>query len=180
MTGTRFQTALIAHGRGQSGSSVRTFYGGYMSKLALQIVTGLVGIIPVATGVLALMGVLGPVYVALGVPRIVLLDSNLRFFGGVWLGLGLALCWLIPTIERQTVLFRVLWGMIFIGGIGRILSMMLLGWPPVAFVVFTAIEMVGAPLCIWWQVRVSKHELRHVEVDPRPDLSRNPQLLNSI
>ena len=151
-----------------------------MSKLALQIVTGLVGIIPVATGSLALMGVSGPVYVALGVPRIVLLDSNLRFFGGVWLGLGLALCWLIPSIERKTVLFRVLWGMIFIGGIGRVLSMMLMGWPPVFFVVFTAIEIVGAPLCIWWQARVSKHEPRRVKDDPRLNLPRNPQLLESI
>jgi hypothetical protein len=139
-----------------------------------------VGIIPVATGLLALMGVSGSVYVALGVPRIVLLDSNLRFFAGVWLALGLALCWLIPTIERQTVLFRVLWGMIFIGGIGRVLSMMLLGWPPVIFVVFTAIEIVGAPLCIWWQGRVSKHELRRVEDDPRPDSPRTSALLESV
>lgn len=130
-----------------------------MSKLALQIVTGLLGVVPVATGLLGLLGVEDPVYVAVGVPRIVLLDTNLRFYSGVWLGLGLAFLWLIPTIERQTVLFRVLWGMIFIGGIGRLLSMMRLGgWPPpVAFVAFTAIEIVGAPLFIWWQSRVSKY-----------------------
>jgi uncharacterized protein DUF4345 len=61
-----------------------------------------------------------------------------------------------PTIERQTVLFRVLWGMIFIGGIGRLLSMIMLGWPPVAFVAFTAIEIAGAPLFIWWQSRMAR------------------------
>ena len=127
-----------------------------MSKLALQIVLGLLAIIPVATGLLGLLGVEEPVYVAAGVPPIVLLDTNLRFYSGVWVGLGLALYWLIPTIERQTVLFRVLWGMIFIGGIGRLLSMIMLGWPPVAFVAFTAIEIVGAPLFIWWQSRVAR------------------------
>ena len=127
-----------------------------MNKFNLQIATGLLGTIPVATGLLGMMGVQDPVYVAAGVPPIVLLDTNLRFFSGVWVGLGLALWWLIPTIERQTVLFRVLWGMIFIGGIGRLLSMIMLGWPPVAFVAFTAIEIVGAPLFIWWQSRVAR------------------------
>src|ERR1700686_1750411 len=105
-----------------------------MSKLTLQVVMGLLGIIPVATGLLGLTGVADPFYAAVGVPPIVLLDTNLRFYSGVWLGLGLALYWLIPTIERQTVLFRVIWAMIFLGGIGRLLSMMLLAWPPVPFV----------------------------------------------
>ena len=143
-----------------------------MTKRALQITMGLLGIIPVATGLLGLMGVEDPVYVAVGVPPIVLLDTNLRFYSGVWLGLGLALYWLIPTIERQTVLFRVLWGMIFIGGIGRLLSMMLLTWPPVPFVAFTALEILGAPLFMWWQSRVSKFERRRVDDDRRISGSR--------
>jgi hypothetical protein len=117
---------------------------------------GLLGLIPIATGLLGLLGVADPFYVAAGVPPIVMLDSNLRFFSGVWLALGLALYWLIPKIERQTVLFRVLWAMIFVGGIGRLLSMAMLAWPPVPFVAFTALEIVGAPLFIVWQTRLSK------------------------
>jgi len=127
-----------------------------MNKFNLQIVMRLLGIIPVATGLLGMMGVHDPVYVAAGVPPIVLLDTNLRFYSGVWVGVGLALWWLIPTIERQTILFRVLWGMIFIGGIGRLLSIIMLEWPPVPFVGFTAIEIVGAPLFIWWQSHVAR------------------------
>jgi uncharacterized protein DUF4345 len=90
------------------------------------------------------------------VPPIVLLDTNLRFYSGVWLGLGLALYWVIPRIETESDLFREIWAMIFIGGIGRLLSMMLLASPPFAFVAFTALEIVGAPLFILWQFRVSK------------------------
>ena len=127
-----------------------------MNKFNLQIVTGLLGIIPVATGLLGMKGVHDPVYVAAGVPPIVLLDTNLRFYSGVWVGAGLALWWLIRTIERQTVLFRVLWGMIFIGGIGRLLSMTMLAWSPIPFVAFTAIEIIGAPFFIWWQYRVAR------------------------
>jgi uncharacterized protein DUF4345 len=67
-----------------------------MNKVTLQIATGLLGIVPVATGLLGMMGVNNPEYVAAGVPPIVLLDTNLRFFSGVWVGLGLALWWLIP------------------------------------------------------------------------------------
>jgi Domain of unknown function (DUF4345) len=147
---------FIAHGRGQSGARVRMSDRSTMSKRALQIATGLLAMIPVATGLLGLLGVEDPVYVAVGVPRIVLLHTNLRFYSGVWVVLGLALWWLIPTIQRQTVLFRALWGMIFIGGVGRLLSMITLEWPPIPFVAFTAIEIVGAPLFIWWQFKVAR------------------------
>lgn len=150
-----------------------------MTKFNLQIVTGLVGIIPIATGLLGMMGVDDPVYVAAGVPPNVLLDTNLRFFAGAWVGLGLALYWLIPTIERQTVLFRVLWGMVFIGGVGRLLSLIMLGWPPVAFVAFTAIEIVGAPFFIWWQGRLSKDERRRVDEGLSPESPPRPELLKA-
>jgi hypothetical protein len=85
-----------------------------------------------------------------------LLDSNLRFFSGVWLGLGLALYWLIPKIEKQTVLFRVIWGMIFIGGVGRLISMLFQGLPPIPFIGFTILEIVSAPIFVSWQARLAK------------------------
>ena len=50
------------------------------------------------------------------------------FFGGVWLGLGLAMLYLVPSIERQTVLFQALWGAVFLGGIGQALSSRLLAF----------------------------------------------------
>jgi hypothetical protein len=114
-----------------------------MNKRWLQIATGLLGVIPVVTGIITMFGLGDPIYAAAKIPANALLDSNLRFFGGVWSGLGLALYWLIPGIDRQTVLFRVLWGMIFLGGIGRLLSMMFLGAPPLPFIGFTALEIIG-------------------------------------
>jgi hypothetical protein len=127
-----------------------------MSKRGLQIVTAVLGLVPVATGLIGLLGVRDPLYTAIGVPPLAVLDSNLRFFSGVWLGLGLALLWLIPRIERETALFRVFWGMIFLGGIGRLLSMLTLALPPLPFIGFTALEIVGAPLFILWQARLAK------------------------
>jgi hypothetical protein len=127
-----------------------------MNKRGLQIATGLLGVIPVVIGIITMFGLSDPIYAAANIPANALLDSNLRFFGGVWLGLGLALYWLIPSIDRQTVLFRVLWGMIFLGEIGRLLSMIFLGAPPLPFIGFTALEIIGAPFFIWWQARLER------------------------
>jgi Domain of unknown function (DUF4345) len=70
-----------------------------MSRLVLQICTALLALIPIARGIVSMLGPEAPV-----------LDSNLRFFWGVCLGIGLAMLWLVPSIERQGTLFRALWG----------------------------------------------------------------------
>jgi hypothetical protein len=46
--------------------------------------------------------------------------------------------------------------MIFLGGIGRLLSMLFLGWPPIPFIAFTVLEIVGAPIFVAWQARLGK------------------------
>jgi hypothetical protein len=127
-----------------------------MNKRGLQIATALLGAIPVLTGIISMFGLSDPLYASAGIPANVLLDSNLRFFGGVWLGLGLSLYLLIPNIEKQTLLFRVLWGMIFLGGIGRLASMFFLALPPLPFIGFTVLEIIGAPIFVWWQARLSR------------------------
>ena len=126
-----------------------------MSRRALQVVTGLLGAIPVLTGALTMLGLSDPIYASANLPPHALLDSNLRFFGGLWLVLGLSLYVLIPRIERETLLFRTLWLMIFAGGVGRLLSMAFVGLPPWPFVGFTLLEIVGAPVFIAWQARVA-------------------------
>ncbi|OYT93815.1 MAG: hypothetical protein CFE43_00235 [Burkholderiales bacterium PBB3] len=125
-----------------------------MSKRALQIATALLGAVPVITGVVGLMGLSDPLYAALHLPQDATLDSNMRFFGGVWLGLGLSVWWLVPRIDQQTALFRAAWLMIALGGLGRLLSVAMVGLPLLPFVGFTVLEIVGAPLFIWWQNRV--------------------------
>jgi Domain of unknown function (DUF4345) len=127
-----------------------------MQKRPLQITIAILSLIPIVTGVITMMGVTDPLYVAAGIPRDALLDSNLRFFGGLWLGLGLTLLWLVPRIESETAIYRILWGMIFIGGIGRLLSVLFIGLPPLPFIGFTALEIIGAPLFILWQNKI-KH-----------------------
>lgn len=127
-----------------------------MYRRSLQIVSAVLGLIPIVTGLTGMTGIHDPLYAAAHLAPDVFLDSNLRFFGGVWLGLGVAMWWIVPTIEKQTLAFRILWGMIFAGGMGRLLSMVALGVPPVPFVGFTVLEIVGAPLMVLWQKSVAK------------------------
>jgi hypothetical protein len=133
------------------------------SRQGLQIVTAVLAVIPVVTGLIGLSGLHDPLYSRSGVIQDVLLDSNLRFLSGVWLGLGLALFWLIPQIEKQTVLFRVIWGAIFLGGIGRCLSMFLFAVPPPPFIAFTILEVIGAPFFILWQRQVANAAGKPIE-----------------
>jgi hypothetical protein len=136
-----------------------------MSKTALQITTALLGLIPVVTGAIGLSGLSDPLYASAGMPVVPVLDNNLRFFAGAWLGLGVALIWLVPRIDSQTALFRTIWGAIFLGGVGRLLSVVFAGWPPAPFIAFIALEIFGAPLFVFWQYRATRphnpQELSH-------------------
>jgi hypothetical protein len=116
-----------------------------------QAICAVLGLIPIITGVLSLMGLHNPEYRAAGIPMHVVLDSNLRFYGGIWLGLGVVFLWMVPRLRTETLLFRSFALMIFIGGIGRLIAMFAVGMPPVPFIAFTALEIVGMPLLAWWQ-----------------------------
>ncbi len=127
-----------------------------MSRLALQIVNGVVGLLTVGLGsVQVAFGVNSPLYAPANLPAFPILDSNLRFFGGMGLGLGLILLWIIPSIETHALVFRVVWLCAFLGGIGRLISVPVVGSPSSLLVSFTVLEVIGAPILIYWQYRIS-------------------------
>lgn len=75
--------------------------------------------------------------------------------GGIGMGLGLTLLWLTPSIEKRTVLFRAIWLCALAGGVGRLISAVVVGLPATPMIVFAAIEVPGVPLLIYWQNKVA-------------------------
>lgn len=134
-----------------------------MSRRALQVLTGILALVPILTGLVGMMGLDDPLYVAAALPRDATLDSNLRFYAGILCGLGLGALWLIPRIEAETKVFRLLWLMIFIGGLGRLVSLSLVGLPFFPFVGFTVLEVIGAPLFVWWQSQIARLPLEEAD-----------------
>jgi len=128
-----------------------------MSKRFLQFINALIALMTILLASMSLLfGVNSPVYKGMIIPEIPALDSNLRFFGGLGLGIGLILLWITPRIEKQTIIFRALWICAFLGGIGRIISMFTIGFPPKPMIIFTLIEVPLVPILIYWQWRVSQ------------------------
>jgi len=127
-----------------------------MSRLLLQATNGALAILTIfLAGASLVMGTDSPVY-SDGVPAIPSLDSNLRFMGGLGVGLGLTLLWLTPSIEKRTSLFRIIWLCALAGGIGRLVSAAVAGVPSTPILIFTLIEVPGVPFLIYWQHCVAK------------------------
>jgi hypothetical protein len=130
----------------------------------------IIGLAPLVMGFLGFYnGARGPLYTDATTCLSILLDSNLRYFHGLWLGTGFVTYWLIPRIERETTLFRAVWLMVFFGALGRIVSMLTVGLPANrTFLGLFVIELVGPPVFIYWQSRVAKAANASALVEPSP------------
>ena len=86
---------------------------------------------------------------------LVAVDYLFRAIAGIWFTLGLMFAYLVPMIEKHTVWFRFACLAIFMMGVGRLLSVTMLGAgtnPLFAMI----LELVFPPLLIWWQARVAR------------------------
>ena len=89
-----------------------------------------------------------------------LLNSQMRFYGTIWFGFGVLLCVCLTDIKKYSSLLRGSLAIVFLGGIGRIASLIQFGFPATtlgtAFVATViTIEIIGMPLLLWWHSRVA-------------------------
>jgi len=132
---------------------------------AFRAVLFVLAVIPLLTGALDL--VLGLQAVALiGAQlspegfRDPLLNGQFRFLSAIWFGFGVLLLVCLSDINKYSSLLRGSLAIVFLGGVGRVASLIQFGFPTgtqgVAFVVaVAAIEIIGMPFLLWWHSRVA-------------------------
>lgn len=114
---------------------------------ALQIVVGILSVIPAYFGALNLyLGASRFLDPASVVPA---LDSQFRFQSAVYLGLAGIIWWIIPRIDQYTALFRIIVFALFLGGLGRLYSFFAIGQPNPTMIGAMILELALPVLIIW-------------------------------
>ena len=101
-----------------------------------------------------MLGVSNPLYGTLPLPHEPLLDTNLRFYSGLWLVIGIAILATVRTFENHLGMYYLIWAMLFVGGVGRMMSLIIMGPPPFPIVALMILELSGAPLLAYWQTHM--------------------------
>ena len=83
------------------------------------------------------------------------IDSQLRFQSAWYLALAAIILWIVPRIDRETALFRIIIVGLFVGGVGRAWSWYTLGAPPVGMQFGMYLEL-ALPLLLPLQARVAR------------------------
>ncbi len=125
-----------------------------MSKKPLQIVLGLGALAALAIGLIAYLPGAAK-YFPDGADFPAKLDSEYRFMAGAFMGYAGMALYVAKNIETAVWPLRILCIAIFIGGLGRLLSILTVGPPPTGLYISMAVELLF-PLFIVWQNAVIK------------------------
>ncbi len=123
-----------------------------MSRRLLQFFVAVLGLVPVLAG---LAGAVMGSRMAAPTDGPIALDSHVRYLSGLLLATGLAFWSTIPRIEHQSARFRLLAALVVVGGLSRLVGLVLRGVPPPPMLAGLAMELGVTPLLCWWQYRVA-------------------------
>ena len=133
----------------------------------LQRTVAVLALVPVSAG---LFGILfGPALT--GDQVSVSADSHFRYLSGLLLGIGLLFWSTTPAIEEKTGRFRLLTLLVFIGGLARLLGLVLTGVPSLYMLASLALELVVTPILALWQTRIANG---YADTAGIADLTRDP------
>jgi len=122
-------------------------------RLWLQIAVALGGCVPVGAGLGGIW--LGP-RLAGAIAAPVPLDSHFRYLSGLLLAIGIAFWTTIPGVERQSRRFQLLTALVVVGGLGRLVSLIVEGPPDGPMFFGLAMELVITPALALWQARLAR------------------------
>jgi hypothetical protein len=120
-------------------------------KKLLQQAVGLAAILPVAAGLYGVLFGQALTDETVSVSG----DSHFRYLSGLLLALGICFWSTIPGIEEKTGRFRLLTVLVVLGGLGRLLGLMLTGIPSLFMLGGLVMELIVTPVLCLWQTRVA-------------------------
>jgi Domain of unknown function (DUF4345) len=126
-------------------------------KRLLQVVLAVLSLLPLTFGALGIVS--GANRLMPGGMVSANLDSQFRFLSAWYLGLAVLAWWMLPQIEKHTVLFRIICGTVFLGGVARLFSFSACGMPDTRFMIVMAIELLF-PLLIPMQAMVAGQAMK--------------------
>ncbi|RST87450.1 DUF4345 domain-containing protein [Aquibium carbonis] len=127
-------------------------------RRALQAFIAVAGLLPVFAGIAGVVA--GPGLAGSTPPWPADLDSHFRFLSGVFLVVGLGWWSCIPAIETKGARLRLLALMTAVGGLARLYSVSLVGFPSAGHGLGLAMELVAVPLVVLWQARIARRGWR--------------------
>lgn len=122
-------------------------------KRGLQIVLAALSLIPLYFAVTGVLG--GAASINDGTATSANLDNQFRYLSAFYMSLFFFIWWVIPQIEKQTSIFRLVILALFLGGLARLVSYMTVGVPTPDMLVGMALEL-GSPLLALWQAKIAK------------------------
>ncbi|MBI2799145.1 MAG: DUF4345 domain-containing protein [Gammaproteobacteria bacterium] len=122
-------------------------------RKSLQVLLGLFGATAIFISLLHL--VLGPASIPGSVPVNATMDSEDRFYATLFLAFGATLLWCIKDVERKTKVVYFLMLTFFVGGLARIVSILVVGPPNNFFIAMTVLELALPFVYVYLQYRVS-------------------------
>lgn len=126
---------------------------GRAGRRALQAVFTAVGVIAIATGLLVVAA--GPGGIPGDNTASSTVDNELRFFAVFWIAYGAAALRVAARADGEAAAVRALALTLFVAGIARAVSWLAAGPPHTLFAGLMCVELIGPPLVVAWQARLS-------------------------
>lgn len=86
-------------------------------------------------------------------------DSHTRFYGGVWVGLGLMFIFAATNLKKHASILQVMFVFIFIGGLARLTQMRFDVTFSADLIGSVVAELIGMPILFFWLGKFSTQEM---------------------
>ena len=120
-----------------------------IEKRVFQAIVAVACLLPLVVGSMGIVHGAAPFGHLAEVPRD--LDSHFRYISGIFFATGIGFASCVPHIERKGPRFRLLGGLIVIGGLARGVSLLAVGVPSFGHLLGLGMETIVVPLLMLWQ-----------------------------